>query len=151
MAIRQKTNMTISLSGRGTSHSRSETDAEGLTVVIDEPTVRGGTGEGPSPTVTAYSALIGCTNVIGNKCAHALGVDIGNLSFEMEVDFDRRGVLLMEEVDVPFTAIRLTVTADGSATDVELNAVAIETAKYCPIAKLYEQSGTDLTVTWRRE
>jgi len=150
MAIRQKTEMTIKLSGRGTSHSRSETEADGLTVVIDEPVARGGTNEGPSPTSTAYSALIGCTNVIGNKCAQKLGVDIGHLSFEMEVDFDRRGVLLIEEVNVPFKAIRLVVTSDGSASEAELAEVARETEKFCPISKLYEQSGTDLTVTWRK-
>ena len=150
MAIRQKTEMTIKLSGRGTSHSRSETETDGLTIVIDEPVARGGTNEGPSPTATAYAALIGCTNVIGNKCAARLGVDIGHLSFSMEVDFDRRGVLLMEEVDVPFTAIRLDVTADGSATESEMQAVARETEKFCPISKLYEQSGTNLTVNWHK-
>lgn len=150
MAIRQKTEMTIKLTAQGTSHARSETHVDGLTVVIDEPVARGGTNEGPSPTATAYSALIGCTNVIGNKCANKLGVDIGHLSFEMEVDFDRRGVLLMEEVDVPFKAIRLTVTSDGPASQSELDQVARETDKYCPISKMYEQSGTDLTVTWRK-
>ena len=150
MAIRQKTEMTIKLTAQGTSHSKSITQGDGLEVVIDEPVARGGTGEGPSPTVTAYSALIGCTNVIGNKCAEKLGVDIGHLSFEMEVDFDRRGVLLMEEVDVPFKAIRLQVTSDGPASDEELAAVARETEKFCPISKMYEQSGTNLTVTWRK-
>lgn len=150
MAIRQKTEMTIKLSGRGTSHARSETEADGLSVVIDEPVARGGTNEGPSPTVTAYAALIGCTNVIGNKCAQKLGLDIGHLAFEMEVDFDRRGVLLMEEVEVPFKAIRLEVTSDGTASEAELAAVARETEKFCPISKLYEQSGTNLTVTWRK-
>ncbi len=150
MAIRQKTQMTIKLSGRGTSHARSETEIDGLTVVIDEPVARGGTNEGPSPTATAYAALIGCTNVIGSKCADKLGVDIGHLTFAMEVDFDRRGVLLMEEVDVPFTAIRLDVAADGPASQNDLDRVAAETAKYCPISKLYEKSGTDLTVTWRK-
>ncbi len=150
MAIRQKTQMTIKLSGRGTSHARSETESDGLTVVIDEPVARGGTNEGPSPTATAYAALIGCTNVIGSKCADKLGVDIGHLTFAMEVDFDRRGVLLMEEVDVPFTAIRLDVAADGPASQNDLDRVAAETAKYCPISKLYEKSGTDLTVTWRK-
>ena len=150
MAIRQKTEMTIKLAGRGTSHSRSEIDVDGLTTIIDEPVARGGTGEGPSPTATAYSALIGCTNVIGNKCAAKLGIDIGHLAFEMEVDFDRRGVLLMEEVDVPFTAIRLTVTADGPASEAEISKVAAETEKYCPISKLYEKAGTDLTVIWRK-
>ena len=43
MAIRQKTKMTIKLSGRGTSHARSETVVGGKTVVIDEPAARGGT------------------------------------------------------------------------------------------------------------
>ena len=150
MAIKQKTNMTIKLSGRGASHSRADVAVDGQSVIIDEPAARGGTDQGPSPTATAYAALIGCTNVIGNKCASALGVDIGHLSFEMEVDFDRRGVLLQEEVDVPFTAIRLHVTSDGSANDADLQKVAAETDKFCPISKLYEKAGTDLTVTWSK-
>ena len=150
MAIRPKTKMTIKLAGRGTSHSRSEAEIDGNTVVIDEPGARGGTNEGPSPTATAYAALIGCTNVIGHKCAHSLGIDIGNLAFDMEVDFDRRGVLLMEEVDVPFTAIRLAVAADGPCTEEELQNVAAETAKFCAISKLFERSGTDLNITWRK-
>ena len=150
MAIKQKTSMTIKLAGQGTSHSRAEVAVDGQLVVIDEPKARGGTDEGPSPTATAYSALIGCTNVIGNKCAAALGVDIGHLTFEMEVDFDRRGVLLQEEVDVPFTAIRLEVMAHGPASDDDLQRVATETEKYCPISKLYEKAGTDLTVTWSK-
>lgn len=150
MAIRQKTTMTIKLTGRGTSHARSETEVDGNTVVIDEPVARGGTNEGPSPTATAYAALMGCTNVIGHKCAHKLGVEIGNLEMKMEVDFDRRGVLLMEEVDVPFTAIRLDVAADGTCSEEELQAVGAETAKFCAISKLFENSGTDLRITWRK-
>lgn len=149
MAIRQKTTLKIKLAGLGTSHSRSETRVRNLVGVIDEPVERGGTNEGLSPTETAFAALMGCTNVIGNKCAEKLGVDIGHLSFDMEVDFDRRGVLLMEEVEVPFQAIRLTVTADGPATQEELDRVGAETDKYCPIAKLYAHSGTELTVTWQ--
>ena len=150
MAIKQKSRMTIKLGGRGTSHSRCEVDVDGNTVIIDEPVARGGTNEGPSPTATAYAALVGCTNVIGNKCASKLGIDIGHLTFEMEVDFDRRGVLLMEEVDVPFEAIRLDVTADGPCSDAELQSVATETAKFCAISKLYEKAGTDLRITWRK-
>lgn len=150
MAIRQKTTITVKMSGKGTSHARSEIASKDLTGVIDEPIERGGTNTGFSPTETAYAALIGCTNVIGNKCAKELGVHIGQLSFDMEIDFDRRGVLLMEEVDVPFTAIRLNVTADGPASEDELARVGAETDKFCPISKLYQQAGTDLTVNWRK-
>jgi uncharacterized OsmC-like protein len=77
-------------------------------------------------------------------------VDVGHLAFEMEVDFDRRGVLLMEEVEVPFKAIRLVVTADGSASAEDLQRVAEETDKYCPISKMFANSGTDLTVSWAK-
>ena len=150
MAIRPKTHMTIKIAGKGTSHSRSEAMIDGNMVIIDEPVARGGTNDGPSPTATAYSALMGCTNVIGNKCAKKLDIDVGHLNFEMEVDFDRRGVLLVEEVDVPFTAVRLDVTANGPCSDDDLQRVAVETAKFCAISKLFERSGTDLTVTWRK-
>ncbi|MEL6516239.1 MAG: OsmC family protein [Pseudomonadota bacterium] len=150
MAIRQKTTLKIKLSGKATSHARSEVHVRDVVGVIDEPIERGGTNEGLSPTETTFSALMGCTNVIGNKCADKLGVDIGHLSFDMEVDFDRRGVLMMEELDVPFPAIRMTVTADGSATQEELDRVGAETDKYCPIAKLFSNSGTELTVTWQK-
>jgi uncharacterized OsmC-like protein len=150
MAIKQKAIMTIKLGGKGTSHSRSEMNVRNLVSVIDEPIERGGTNEGVSPTEAAFSALVGCTNVIGHKCAQKLGVDIGHMDFTMEVDFDRRGVLLMEEVEVPFKAIRLNVISDGALSQSELDHVGIETAKFCPLAKLYENSGTDLTVTWQK-
>lgn len=150
MAIRQKATVTVKMSGTASSHSLVEVAVRDLTMKIDEPVERGGTNLGFAPTETAYAALIGCTNTIGNKCAHKLGIDIGTLSFEMEIDFDRRGVLLLEEVEVPFTAIRLRVTSDGPASQDELDRVAEETAKYCAISKLFERSGTNLDITWRK-
>ena len=150
MTIRQKTTVTLKYSGEGKSHSRTDIQVRDLVAIVDEPVERGGTNEGPSPTEMAYAALIGCTNVIGQKCADKHGIDVGHLSFAMEVDFDRRGVLLMEEVDVPFKAVRIAVTADGPATEDELAQVARETEKYCAISKLYQNSGTDLTVNWAK-
>ena len=73
-----------------------------VVVQIDEPVERGGTNLGPAPTETAIAALIGCTNTIGHKCANSLGLDIGNLIIDAVCDFDRRGVTLQEEIDVPF-------------------------------------------------
>lgn len=150
MAIRQKTTIKVHLSGKGTSHSRSEIAIRDIVGVIDEPVERGGTNEGLTPTETAFSALIGCTNVIGNKCAKKLGVDIGHLTFDMEVDFDRRGVLLEEEIDVPFPAIRLDVVADGPCSEADLARVATETDKFCAISKLFANAGTKLDIRWTK-
>jgi putative redox protein len=150
MAIRQKSTLTIKLSGTGIGHARSDIAIRDLSYSIDEPIERGGTNTGFSPTEMVYAALIGCTNVIGHKCAEKLGVNIGNLAFEMEVDFDRRGVLLVEEVEVPFKAIRLAVTSDGTANQEDLGRVAEETEKFCAVSKLYKNSGTEVTVTWTK-
>ena len=150
MAIRQKSTIKVRMNGQGHSHSHCDVMVRDLTSTIDEPVERSGTNLGFSPTETAYAALIGCTNTIGHKCADKLGVDIGNLSFEMVVDFDRRGVMLMEEIDIPFTAIRLSVTAHGSAEQADLERVAEETAKYCAVSKMFVAAGTDVEVIWSK-
>ncbi|MEM8631454.1 MAG: OsmC family protein [Pseudomonadota bacterium] len=145
-----KTTVTLKAKGTGVSHSRMNVAIRDLGFTIDEPEARGGTNAGPTPTDTALSALAGCTNVIGNKCAHALGVDIGNIEVDITCDFDRRGVTLEEEIDVPFTKVVQTVLVNGPASEEDLQKVAAETAKYCPLSKLFEQAGTDLTTIWRK-
>ena len=150
MAIRQKTVISIRMSGHATSHSHCVVSARDLRLTIDEPIERGGTNLGPSPTETAMTALIACTNVIGHKCAHRLGIDLGEVTIDANCKFDRRGVLMEEEIAVPFPAATLTVNCDTPASQKDLDLVGVETAKYCAIAKLFEAAGTDLTVNWRK-
>ncbi|MEM9438749.1 MAG: OsmC family protein [Pseudomonadota bacterium] len=148
MAIKMKPVVTYRTTAACPTHARTEIPVRDLNVVIDEPVERGGTNMGPSPTEAAMTALIACTNVIGHKNAHRLGVDLGEVSIAADCKFDRRGVLMEEEIDVPFPEITLTVTCSGGASEEELAQVGVETAKYCAIAKLFTQAGTDLTVNW---
>ena len=151
MAIRMKTTVTLRAKAECPSHSRADVAVRDLNFAIDEPTERGGTNLGPTPTDTAIAALIGCTNVIGNKCAKKLGVDIGHLSIDASCQFDRRGVTLEEEIEVPFQSVTLDVLADGTASAEELQQVAAETAKYCPLSKLFENAGSTVTVNWSKK
>lgn len=148
MAIRMKTTVVLKASAECPSHSLARVAARDLEFVIDEPAERGGTNLGPTPTETAIAALIGCTNVIGHKCAGALGVDIGHLTIDAECSFDRRGVTLAEEIEVPFQSVLLTVRANGSADQEELNKVGAEVEKFCPLSKLFQNAGTDVRVEW---
>lgn len=150
MTIRQKTTIKMRVSADCPSHSRTDVTVRDTSTVIDEPAERGGTNLGPAPTETAVAALIGCTNTIGNKCAAALGVDIGTLRIDAVCTFDRRGVTLAEDIAVPFEAIELTVKANGPATQEELERVAVETEKFCPLSKLFIGAGTKLEVTWQK-
>jgi len=149
MAIRAKMKVKTRVEATCPSHARSDVSIRDLTVTIDEPVERGGTNLGPSPTETAISSLVGCTNVIGHKCAAKLGLDIGHLHITAVCDFDRRGVTLSEDIAVPFERIELTVEAEGNVSDADLARLSAEVGKYCPVAKLFRQAGTEIAETWR--
>jgi len=150
MAIKMKNTVTLRAKADCPSHAKSEISTRDITFIVDEPTERGGTNLGPTPTDTAIAALIGCTNVIGHKCAKKLGIDIGHLTIDASCQLDRRGVLLQEEIDIPFESLTLEVVSDGNASDTELQQVAAETAKFCAVSKLFEKAGTQLTVNWTK-
>jgi len=148
MAMKPKTHVVLKAEAVCPSHSLAQISIRDLEFSIDEPTERGGTNKGPTPTDTVLSALVGCTNVIGHKCADKLGIDIGHLKIEVSCEFDRRGVTLSEEIDIPFSKIILNVDAGGTATAAQLQTVAAEVAKYCPLAKLFRQAGTEIEEHW---
>jgi len=150
MAIKQKTTISATIKSENPSHSLSKCSVRDVGISIDEPVERGGTNLGPSPTETAVAALIGCTNVIANKCAEKLGIDIGHLTIDATYTFDRRGVMLQEEVDVPFPKIVLNIVADGPATEAELKNVATELNRFCPFAKVFRHAGTEIEENWSK-
>lgn len=149
MAIKMKTEVKLRAKAECPSHSRADVSIRDLVFAIDEPTERGGTNAGPTPTDTALAALIGCTNVIGHKCALKLGVDIGHLEISANCDFDRRGVTLEDEIEVPFRRIELQIRSHGQATDNALQLVAAEVRKYCPLSKLFIAAGTEINDIWQ--
>lgn len=150
MAIKQKTTVSATIKSENPSHSLSKCSVRDVEFDIDEPIERGGTNLGPSPTETAIAALIGCTNVIANKCAEKLGIDIGHLTIDATYSFDRRGAMLMEEVNVPFPKIVLNITADGPATEAELKNVSTELNRFCPVSKVFRQAGTEIEENWSK-
>lgn len=130
------------------SHSLANISIRDVDFAIDEPIERGGTNLGPTPTDAVLAALIGCTNVIGHKCANRLNIDIGHLTISATCDFDRRGVTLSEEIDLPFKKINLKIQSSAVISENNLDRVAAEVSKYCPLAKLFRQAGTIIEEDW---
>ena len=150
MAIKLKTTITGSVKGDCPSHSIAKCSVRDVEMTIDEPVERGGTNEGLTPTEVAVAALIGCTNVISHKCADKLGVDLGHLNVEAKYDLDRRGVLVSEEVDVPFPKMVLNIVAEGVATETDLQQGATELAKYCAVSKVFREAGSEIIEYWSK-
>jgi uncharacterized OsmC-like protein len=148
MAIREKTTITMRMNGASQSHARTDVSIRGLSMVIDEPIERGGTNLGFSPTETFAASLIGCTNVISQKIAHKNGFELNVSNIRLEALFDRRGVILAEDVSVPFPSMTLHIDAATNGTEEQMEQMKAELTMYCPIAKLVRASGTQLTEIW---
>lgn len=146
--IRPKTTVQMKLSGIGETPSRSRVTSRDVTATIDEPFDRHGTNEGLTPTETLMSSLIGCTNVISNKIAAKIGIEIKRMDIVLTADFDRRGVTLVEEVEHPFSNIVMDIGVTTNGTEAQIEALRIDLEKYCPIAKVLRGSGITITENW---
>jgi len=148
-AIREKMVVKWRMEGEVLSHSQTRATVRSVSTTIDEPLERGGTNQGQTPTETLVAALVGCTNVISHKIAHKNGIELKRMHIAADVEFDRRGVTLQENVAVPFPAITLTIDVQTSASAEQMDRLQAELAMFCPLAKLIRASGTLLTEHWK--
>ncbi len=148
VTVTPKTIVTMRLNGSCASHSRTDVAVRDLRATIDEPVERGGTNQGLTPTETLMASLLACTNVITHKVAERNGVPIRSMNVRLEAQFDRRGVQLMEEIDVPFPSLTLyiDVVTDADATAVEK--VKRELGMFCPVSKVFRGCGTEVKEVW---
>lgn len=148
VTIKQKTTIEMKLSAVAETHARTKVSVRDVEDVIDEPEARGGTNQGPSPTETLMCSLIGCTNVITQKIAHKMGVKVNAMEVKLSSQFDRRGVLLEEEVDLPFFDLVMDIDIKTDATDEQMDKIKNDLAKFCPIAKVIRGYGATITENW---
>jgi putative redox protein len=97
---------------------------------------------------TMVAALIACTNVISHKCAKKHGVEFKAMTIDAESNLDRRGTQLLEEIEVPFPKIRLVITVTTDASEADVEKVKADLHRFCPIAKVVRNSGTELEEVW---
>lgn len=138
----------MKVEGSSKSHSRTDILARDVECVIDEPIARGGTNLGLSPTETLISSLIGCTNVITHKILEKMGFKVFNMDIEAITKFNRDGVGLLEEVEVPFPEILLNIEISTNASEIDINEAKKQLSMFCPIAKVIRNSGTIINENW---
>lgn len=146
--VRQKTHVAMQMTATGETHARSRIRSRDVEGVVDEPPERGGTNEGLTPTETLMASLIGCTNVITKRIAHGMGVAMGEMTVSLSATLDRRGTMLMEEVERPFSDIVMDITVETDATPEQMAAIRADLEKFCPIAKVIRGSGVSITEYW---
>ena len=148
MVIKMKPYVRQVVTGEAESHSITLLKTRDLVDVSDEPVERGGTNEGMSPTEFFEGSLVACTNVISHKVAKKNGINLMSYKITLDAGFNRHGVMLKEEVDLPFEDMILTIEATTDASDAEIETLAKELAMYCPISKMIIAAGTKLEMVW---
>ena len=143
-----KTEVTMSMSATGETHARTKINIRDVSSIIDEPEARGGTNQGLTPTETLMASLIGCTNVISKRIAHKMGIELGEMDIQLSAKFDRRGTMLEEEIDIPFSSVTMDIEIDTDATEEQMTALKTDLAKFCPIAKVLRGSGVKIIENW---
>ena len=147
-AIREKMVVRWRMEAEAASHSLTRATVRDVSMLIDEPLERGGTNQGPTPTEALVAALVGCTNVISHKIAHKDGIELKDMHITADVQFDRRGVTLQEDVAVPFPEITLKIEVRTAASQEQMQQLQAQLAMFCPLAKLIRASGTVLNEQW---
>lgn len=148
VTVKPKTVVTMRLTGECVSHSRTDVSVRDLASTSDEPAERGGTNRGLTPTETLMASLVGCTNVITHKVADRNGVKIRSMAIRLEAEFDRRGVMLVEEVDVPFPSVTLLIDLVTDADAAAIEKVKCELRMFCPVSKVLRGCGTEVKEVW---
>lgn len=148
VVVKEKTTVVQRVHAECPTHSRTEVTVRDVKTIIDEPKERDGTNMGPTPTETLVAALVACTNVIGHKCAHKHGVELTAMSIDAETSFDRRGTQLLEEIEVPFPKIKLTINVTTEASEEAMARVRADLHRFCPLAKVVRNSGTQIEEVW---
>ncbi len=143
-----KTIIRSKLSGVAESHSLTLLKVRDLVDVSDEPLERGGTNEGMAPTELFLGALIACSNVVSHKIAKQNDIRLEALEISLDAGFNRLGVTLQEEIDLPFPDIKLRIEATTDASAEQMEILKRDLPRFCPIAKMIERAGTRIDTEW---
>lgn len=150
MALKPKLKpiVTYRLRGESESATRTALETRGLFDISDEPLDRGGGDEGFAPTELALGGLAACTNVVSHKIARENGFAIERMEIEIEAQFNRLGVNLMDEVAVVFPEIVMKIDLYSDADKNQLETLKRDLPKFCAVSKLFRQAGTKIREEW---
>lgn len=129
-----------------TMHASQQDDP--YTSIIDEPKIRGGSAEGPTPMQTLISGLAGCTNVLLNMIGEEQKVEVSDVEVEMIGYLD---IAFMAErlSATSFPKVTMNVTCRTTATPEQMAFIKEELAWRCPASALFRSSGTMFEETWK--
>ena len=114
---------------------------------IDEPAALAGDDLAASPVEIALGALISCQVVVYRLYAHALGIQVDEISVDAEGDLDAARLFGIDEtVRAGFTGVRLAISITGPETEDRYQELRAAVDAHCPVLDLFANP-TPVSVT----
>jgi putative redox protein len=138
----------MTVTAESPSATRSNVRAHDHELVIDEPPIRHGTDEGPTPLETLPASFAGCTNVILNRIAAGQKITISNVKVRVTGHLDRRGIDGEAVISNVFPEIELGIACRMRGAPDDLGPVQQALRQRCPVSVLLRASGSTIKEIW---
>jgi uncharacterized OsmC-like protein len=113
---------------------RSEAKVRDFDAMLsDEPTALGGSDTGPNPVEQILAAFGNCLAVGYAANATAAGIELRNLSIELEGDLDLHTFLGLAPGNAGYDRISVKVDIDSNASDEEIRALHKKVTETSPV------------------
>ena len=153
------------LAGQGVKNKCISQTEDGHEIRSDVPKAMGGSDTAPQPVYLLLSAMVGCETSTAHFVARKMGLKIDSLSFDLHAWRDQRGVLSNVPSSAEVSASDITdqdkfpsmlqeikgevVVKSATATQAQVDALAREVKKRCPVASMISHSGCRLSIKWK--
>lgn len=117
---------------------------------LDEPEKVGGHDLGPNPLQALLGALIGCETITAVAVAKEMDIDLHNLSFSVNGEYDTRGLKGDPNVRTYFENVKIKVAFQSNESLERINTLQLETERRCPIYNLLKSAGVKLVSHWEK-
>ncbi|WP_144798320.1 OsmC family protein [Halorubrum depositum] len=124
----------FAVSAESESETKTVVEAREFAFVVDEPSSLGGTNDGPNPVEYLIGAWAGCLNVVVHTVGEERGIDLENVSIDIEGDLDPRKFLgIDEDPRAGYQEIDVRIEVESDADEEALEALAAEVEQRCPV------------------
>lgn len=110
-----------------------ESETRGHKVVVDEPENLGGTDLGMNPVELILSALGACQSIVIQTYAKQFGIQLEDLTIELEGELDTDGFLNKSDVRPGYSNIHSTYRITTDDSEERLNEFIQFVEAHCPV------------------
>ena len=138
----------FTVSAESNSETKTVVEARDFEFIVDEPTALGGTNDGPNPVEYLIGAWAGCLNVVVHTVGEERGIDLGNVTIEIEGDLDPRKFLgIAEDARAGYQEINVQIEVESDADEEAIEALGAEVEERCPVGdNINNQTPTDVAI-----